>query len=671
MKSEAGEINSQSEDAYRSLFENATAGIGRTSLGDGTVLFANKKLAAIFGYDNLNQFIEEYKFSEHYAESDGREKTLASYDEKPTDVHEVALTDRYGSLVYVEAEVRVEKEQDYIDFVVIDVTESRRTRHELRKAEKARRKGDDLIRAMIDYSPVPLSVQDMDDNYILISPAYTRYLDVAAETAVSKKASQILPVEATERLAQADKIIKETGRPMMAKDAFPVRFGSSILQVNKFPVTNNAGKVTGICTIGVDITELEKARETLANTQIELERQVEERTRELTEEIAEHIKTEQAFKEAQRIAAVGSWRWSVTEDRLISFSEEYARIHGVGTEQIESRLAHQMEQVIHPDDREMVSRLFAVYDETGEAFEIEYRILLPSGEVRYVIEKGEPVVDDEKGKPIEQSGTIQDITEQKLTSIQIEQARQIAEKANQVKSEFLSSMSHELRTPMNAILGFAQMLGFNSRESLTERQKKYVDHILRGGNHLLELIDQVLELNKIEVGKLKLEFDNESTREVIDESLNMVKPWAVSEGIEIIDLTAEQDLPVLWTDSTRLMQVLLNLLSNAIKYNRPEGSVTLSCDRISDRLLRINVRDTGIGIPLDKQEVLFKPFERLGREAGKIEGTGIGLTITRQIVDLLGGQVGFESEENTGSLFWVDIPLSLNRERHALLPSTL
>ena len=230
--------------------------------------------------------------------------------------------------------------------------------------------------------------------------------------------------------------------------------------------------------------------------------------------------------------------------------------------------------------------------------------------------------------------------------------------ANHAKSEFLSSMSHELRTPMNAILGFAQLLQFNPKEPLSETQKSSVDLILRGGNHLLELIEQVLEFSKIEAGHLSLNVDYTPARDVIDHSLNLIQERADREGIKIIDQIDRDALPVLWTDSTRLTQVLLNVLSNAVKYNRRNGTVTLTCQELPGQMLRISVVDTGMGIPTEKQDDLFKPFERLGLETGAIEGTGIGLTITRQIIEVLGGQIGFESEVGKGSTFWIDVPMN-------------
>ena len=259
-------------------------------------------------------------------------------------------------------------------------------------------------------------------------------------------------------------------------------------------------------------------------------------------------------------------------------------------------------------------------------------------------------------------GTVRDLTQQKRIEGALVQSQQEAISANKAKSDFLSSMSHELRTPMNAILGFAQMLQYNPKEPLTETQSSSVDLILKGGSHLLELIDQVLELSRIEAGHIPLSVDHYSAGEIIDGSLDLIRSRADRDGIKIVDQIVRDDLPLLWTDSTRLMQVLLNLLSNAVKYNSKNGTVTLTCKETPKRMLRISVADTGSGIPAKTQADLFKPFERLGRESGKIEGTGIGLTITRQITELLGGRIGFESEEGKGSTFWVEIPVSEKQE---------
>ena len=230
--------------------------------------------------------------------------------------------------------------------------------------------------------------------------------------------------------------------------------------------------------------------------------------------------------------------------------------------------------------------------------------------------------------------------------------------SNNHKSAFISSLNHELRTPMNAVLGFAQMLDINEREPLSENQKSAVEHILRNGNHLLELIDQMLELNKIEAGTLPLHMEDIPARDVLKESLYLIQARANQDNIEIIDDTGAESLPLLWTDSTRLIQVLLNLLTNAVKYNREGGSVSLACREVHGGMLRLSVIDNGLGIAAELQDKLFMPFERLGHELGQIEGAGIGLSITQQIVEKLGGHIGFESEQGRGSHFWVDIPLS-------------
>lgn len=240
-------------------------------------------------------------------------------------------------------------------------------------------------------------------------------------------------------------------------------------------------------------------------------------------------------------------------------------------------------------------------------------------------------------------------------AVDLKQAHDEAQAANLAKSDFLSSMSHELRTPMNAILGFAQLLESNPNEPPSEPQKDQIHQILKSGDHLLGLIDQVLELSRIESGNISLSFESVAPEAVINECVEMVRKQANDKDINVKFSSPRLGYPPLWTDGSRFRQVLLNLLSNAVKYNRTGGEVAVALELAGNNHLRISVTDTGLGIPVYKQKKLFEPFNRLGREAGDIEGTGIGLTITKQIVELMHGNIGFESEDGKGSTFWIEI----------------
>lgn len=251
-----------------------------------------------------------------------------------------------------------------------------------------------------------------------------------------------------------------------------------------------------------------------------------------------------------------------------------------------------------------------------------------------------------------------DMTRQVNYENELQSAKEIAELANRAKSEFLASMSHELRTPLNAVLGFGQLLQHNPNEPLSEAQFDQTQQILKGGEQLLELINQVLELSKIEAGKIGLSVENVAPTLAIGECLKMVQERAAENEITLFDNSGDNEPRILKTDKTRFRQVLLNLLSNAVKYNRPGGSVTVTSEMAEDNFQRISVIDTGIGIAKIQQAGLFEPFNRLGLEAGEIEGTGIGLTITKQIMGLLGGRIGYESEDGVGSTFWIELPIS-------------
>ena len=235
-----------------------------------------------------------------------------------------------------------------------------------------------------------------------------------------------------------------------------------------------------------------------------------------------------------------------------------------------------------------------------------------------------------------------------------ERAREEATRANTAKSEFLSRMSHELRTPLNAILGFGQLLEL---AALDDQDREGVEHILKAGRHLLALINDVLDLSRIEAGMLMISLEPVDAAELLHDTVSLIEPLAASRSISLRIATGDCGVYVR-TDRQRCRQVLLNLLSNAVKSNRDGGEVELHCARPSEETLRVSVRDTGPGIDPARRERLFEPFERLGAENSTVEGTGLGLALSKQLVERLGGAIGVDTRPGEGSTFWIDLPIT-------------
>ncbi|MCK5546589.1 MAG: GAF domain-containing protein [Rhodospirillaceae bacterium] len=232
------------------------------------------------------------------------------------------------------------------------------------------------------------------------------------------------------------------------------------------------------------------------------------------------------------------------------------------------------------------------------------------------------------------------------------------EKASHAKSDFLSSMSHELRTPMNAILGFSEMLLLEPNSSLAQNHRETVEQIFNSGGHLLNLINEILDLAQIESGKLSISISEVAPQEILEECFAMNQPLAKKNNVTLKDETANVQLPTIWSDPLRFRQIIINLLSNAVKYNHKDGDVTVSVERTSDGMLRFMVADTGRGIAKEEECLIFEPFTRLGIEGSAQEGTGIGLTITHRLVEMMNGRIGFESTIGKGTTFWVDMPIA-------------
>ena len=249
-----------------------------------------------------------------------------------------------------------------------------------------------------------------------------------------------------------------------------------------------------------------------------------------------------------------------------------------------------------------------------------------------------------------------DTSQRKHEELKLIAARQIADKANLAKSEFLSNMSHELRTPLNAILGFAQLMEA-SNPPPTEKQVRSIDQIIKAGWYLLELINEILDLAAIDAGKIVLAMETLSLADVLSDSIAMLENEAQKREISLIFTPC--DVPYfIQADHIRVKQVFVNLLSNAIKYNKPNGSVTAKCALKSHQRIRVCIEDTGEGISPENIAQLFQPFNRLGKESSPEQGTGIGLVVSKRIVELMDGAIGVESTVGKGCKFWVELNLS-------------
>ena len=241
----------------------------------------------------------------------------------------------------------------------------------------------------------------------------------------------------------------------------------------------------------------------------------------------------------------------------------------------------------------------------------------------------------------------------KASNLELEAARMAAEKANRAKSDFLSSMSHELRTPLNAVLGFAQLMA-SASPTPTLSQQRSLEQILKGGWYLLQLINEILDLSMIESGKVMLSQEAMGLDEVLQDCRALIEPQAHKRGI-VMDFRP-YGLPLyVHADRTRIKQVMINLLSNAIKYNRRNGSIRVDCTQPAPGRVRISIHDTGAGLAVEQLAQLFQPFNRLGQEKGSEEGTGIGLVVTKQLIELMGGAIGVESQPGVGTTFWIEL----------------
>ncbi len=361
----------------------------------------------------------------------------------------------------------------------------------------------------------------------------------------------------------------------------------------------------------------------------------------------ERLEMGEELEEAQRIAQLGSWRWDPETNTRVWSTGMYL-LYGRDPQDgpIDTDRSFDM---VHPDDLERVRVAYEQMREGGEGFSIDYRLRGADGETRVVhaIARRDP---EHSGR---YRGTLQDVTGARAVERELREQTDRAEQANQAKSEFMSRMSHELRTPLNAISGFTQLL---QMDDLNLRQAESVGFVLDAAGHLLALVNDLLDLSRVEAGQLKVSPESVALADAVRDALSLIAPLASDADVTIeTDLSGLHDDAHVYADAQRLKQVLLNVLSNAIKYNRTGGRVQISFETPESGRVRTSIADTGIGIQPEHMAQLFEPFERLGAEQTAVEGTGLGLALSKRLLEAMGGTIEAHSTHGVRSVFVIEL----------------
>lgn len=593
--------------------------------------------------DNIENDISFYKGGDKRL-IDNAFRRAIEYGE-PYDL-ELRFRNAQGENLWVRTIGKVEKENGKTVRVygnIMDITEHK-------QLEREREENLAKFGAVFNNSPIAYSIFDLDGKLIEVNPAFLRMTGHSYDQVIGKTTIELNLISSADQqrireIANQDGVLNDYEFDMMRSDGTICPVSLSRINISIDERSYGLG-------IALDITDRKRAEEAIQASKNSLE-------------------------EAQRIAHLGNWDLDLIDNKL-NWSDEVYRIFNLEPQEFGATFEAFLDN-IHPDDREMVNNAYTKSVRDKTRYNIVHRLLLEDGTIKYVNEMCETFYDND-GKPIRSVGTVQDITERKLVEEELNKHRKHLEElveertaeikrinqelrhanislqeADRLKSIFLASMSHELRTPLNSIIGFTGILLMGLSGELSDEQKKQLTLVKSSAHHLLELINDLLDISKIEAGKAELFCEEFELSSLITESVQNISVGAIEKGLELY-LKIPSGI-ILFSDKRRVKQILINLLSNAVKFTS-QGSVTIAAKILKEKFLQMRVTDTGIGIKKESLNRLFQPFQQVDASmTKKYEGTGLGLYLVKKLTNLLGGEISMKSEYGKGCEFTFNIPL--------------
>jgi hypothetical protein len=510
-----------------------------------------------------------------------------------------------------------------------------------RASSEARERSEAQLRAVIETLPDPVWLKDPDGVYLTCNQRSERLLGAQRSAIIGRTDYDLVDRELADFFREKDRLSIALGGPSVNEEAITYADDGhcEILETIKTPMYGHKGELIGVLGIARDVTK---------------HKQLEARLKEESE----------IYQTAINTPAIGFWMASA-EGRFLEVNDAYVRQSGYSREELLGMAIPDVEAMEVPEEtaahmEEIMRNGYARFEsrhrrKDGTEWPVEVITSFSKIQGGRFFVFVEDISERKRAEAAlnraneELEARVQQRTAELLA------AKDEAEQASRAKSEFLSTMSHELRTPLNAILGYSQLMQL--QPDTTDTQRENLGEILKAGQHLLALIGQVLDLARVESGRIDLDLEDVECRALIEDCLRLMRPAALASAIELV-VVHDALPPALWVraDPMRLRQTLLNLMSNAVKYNRPHGRVLIRLEACDGDSVRFTVQDTGVGIPAARQAELFQPFNRITAHNSAIEGAGIGLFISRTLIQAMGGRIGFESRVDVGSTFWIELP---------------